>query len=85
MIELKADALDLVSGGIEMVLAGAAIGLCVMECYKRCAGTLILEPYIQDTMVETRIDLYDPYGFWIGYDIDTYTVSEQKYNRVYIF
>ena len=85
MIELKTESLNLVSGGIEIVLASVAIGLCLMEGYKRCTGTLVLEPYMQDTVVENKVDVYDQYGFWVGYDIDTYIVSEQKYNPVYIF
>lgn len=85
MFELKADDLNSVSGGIEVLLTSALIGLCVMESYKRCAGTLVLEPYMQDTVIETITPVYDVYGFWIGDQIDTYTRSELKYNSVYIF
>lgn len=85
MIELKVDEFNSVSGGMEVFMASAFIGFCVMEGYKRCAGTLVLEPYIQDTIIETKKDVYDIYGYWIGYDIDTYTISEPKHKSVYVF
>jgi len=84
MRELKSDVLDRVSGGFVFPVSVLA-GLCIMEIYKQCAGKLVLEPYLEDTYVETKVDLYSAEGFWIGYDVDRYVITQEKIRSIYVF